>query len=266
MSFLNLSSEIAKTFAFTYRNVTMTKRNVFLLGDMLYWPFIAVLSIGFMLAYLQIGTRDAAVVLSGVVAMSVLQPCQLDVSYVLLFDMWSKSMKHTLVAPVGRRHYIVGAWLFGMFRGTVTFMALVALIRWLFKFDILQAGIGPTIVFLSGLFLSGLFIGLLIIILLYSFGMRAEIAAWSIVSVLMIVCGIYYPVEILPPAARMLGQAIPLTWFLDAFRQAFGLRGHEHAALKGYALSAVYMAGLYMLVMLSEKRARRRGTILKMSE
>ena len=263
---MSLSSELAKTFAFTYRNVTMTKRNVFLLGDMLYWPFIAVLSIGFMLAYLQIGTRDAAVVLSGVVAMSVLQPCQLDVSYVLLFDMWSKSMKHTLVAPVGRRHYIVGAWLFGMFRGTVTFFVLVMLIRWLFKFDILQAGFGPTVVFLSGLFLSGLFIGLMIIILLYSFGMRAEIAAWSIVSVLMIVCGIYYPVDILPGAAQALGHAIPLTYFLEAYRGAYGLPGTAHAALKGYVLSAVYMAGLYGLLVLSERRARRRGTILRMSE
>ena len=263
---MSLSSELAKTFAFTYRNVTMTKRNVFLLGDMVYWPFIAVLSIGFMLAYLQIGTQNAAVVLSGVVAMSVLQPCQLDVSYVLLFDMWSKSLKHTLVAPVGRRHYILGAWLFGMFRGTVTFLVLTLLVNWLFDFNILAAGIGPTIVFLSGLFLSGLFIGLLIIILLYSFGMRAEIAAWSIVSLVMIVCGIYYPVNVLPPAARLAGQCIPLTWFLDAFRQAFGVPGDPHAVLKGYGLSAVYMAGLYFLVVVSEKRARRRGTILKMSE
>lgn len=263
---MNLSSELAKTLAFTYRNVTMTKRNIFLFGDMLYWPFIAVLSIGFMLAYLQIGARDAAVVLSGVVAMSVLQPCQLDVSYVLLFDMWSKSMKHTLVAPVSRRHYLLGAWFFGMVRGTITFFVLTFLIRWLFKFDILQAGLAPTLVFLAGLFLSGLFIGMLIMILLYTFGMRAEIAAWSIVSILLIVCGIYYPVEVLPRFFQAVGHSIPLTHVLEAYRASFGFKGAPHAALKGFALSLVYFVALYFLMVVSERSARRRGIILKMSE
>lgn len=263
---MSFSSNVAKTLAFTYRNVTMTRRNVFLLGDMLYWPFIAVLSIGFMLSYLKIGARDTAVVLSGLVAMCVLQPIQLDVSYVLLFDMWSKSLKHTLVAPVTRGHYIVGAWLFGMFRGGVTFFVLVFLIRWMFHYDLLRVGAGPTITLLAGLALSGLFIGMMIMILLLAFGARAEIAAWSIVSILMIVCGIYYPVAVLPRALQCVGYSIPLTYFLEAYRTAYGFPGHAGAAIKGFGLSIVYMIFLYILLVYAERRARRSGSILRMSE
>lgn len=263
---MSLSSEIAKTLAFTYRNVTMTRRNVFMLGDMFYWPFIAVLSIGFMLAFLKPGAREAAVVLSGVVAMSVLQTCQLDVSYSLLFDMWSKSMKHTLVAPIGPRHYLIGSWIFGITRGTLTFFIITGLIRLLFHFNIMQGGAATTIIFLAGLFVSGLIIGMLIIVLLYMFGMRAEIATWSIVSVLLLVCGIYYPISVLPAALQHIGYAVPLTFFLEYYRESYGLPGDPHAAAKGFALSAVYLAVLYALLAISQSRAKRRGIILKMSE
>ncbi|HOX27958.1 MAG TPA: ABC transporter permease, partial [bacterium] len=134
---MNLRSELIRTFAFTYRNFTMMRRNIFMLLDMVYWPFIAVLSIGFMLAFLKPGDKNVSVVLSGVIAMSVLQTCQLDVSYSLLFEMWSKSMKHTIVAPVSGRHYILGAWLFGIVRGTVTFLILDGFIYLLFKFNMM---------------------------------------------------------------------------------------------------------------------------------
>lgn len=263
---MSLSSEITKTLAFTYRNITMTRRNVFMLGDMIYWPFIAVLSIGFMLAFLRPGARDASVVLSGVVAMSVLQTCQLDVSYVLLFDMWSKSMKHTMAAPVGPRHYLTGSWIFGITRGTLTFFIITGLIRLMFHFNVMSGGAAPTIVFLAGIFISGLTIGMLIIVLLLTFGMRAEIVTWSIVSVLLLVCGIYYPVSVMPEALQRIGHSIPLTFFLEYYRESFGLTGTPGAAAKGFILSGIYILILYALLEAAQRRAKRRGTILKMSE
>ena len=59
MSFLSLRSEITKTLAFTYRNFTMMRRNVFMMADVFYWPFIAVLSIGFQGLIGRIGERLA---------------------------------------------------------------------------------------------------------------------------------------------------------------------------------------------------------------
>jgi ABC-2 type transport system permease protein len=263
---LSLSSEITKTLAFTYRNVSMTRRNIFLMGDMLYWPFIAVLSIGFMLAFLGTGGRDTAVVLSGVVAMSVLQTCQLDVSYVMLFDMWAKSMKHTMAAPISTRHYLAGSWLFGIVRSTLTFLIITGIIRLMFGFNMLSGGFAATMLFLCGLYVSALCVGMSIIILLLSFGMRAEIAAWSIVSVLLLMCGVYYPVTVMPAAMQGVAHAIPLTLFLEGYRAAHGLSGTEHAFAKGFALSIVYFLGLYFLLRAAERRARRKGMILKMSE
>jgi ABC-2 type transport system permease protein len=244
----------------------MMRRNVFMMADVVYWPFIAVLSIGFMLAYLNPGARNVSVVLSGVIAMSVLQTCQLDVSYSLMFEMWSKSMKHTVVAPVSGRHYLLGAWLFGMIRATLTFLVISGFIRLIFKFNIAACGVGPTVLFVSGLFLSGLIVGMIIIVLLYTFGMRAEIATWSIVSLLLLVCGIYYPVSVLPGFLRAVGYAIPLTYFLEYYRGFYGVHVVRDALAKGYVLSAVYIVAFYLLHYVAVRRAKRLGTILKMSE
>lgn len=263
---MNLSSEFAKTFAFTYRNVMMLRRNIFMLSEIVYWPFITLLSIGFMLAFLKSGTAHTAVILSGVAAFGAVQTCQLDVAYVLLFDMWSKSMKHTMAAPIRPRHFLLGSWVVGIVRGTMTLCVLAVCMRWLFHFNILKAGIPALIVFWAGLMISGLLVGMFTTVCLFTFGMRAEIIPWSIVSVLLIACGIYYPISILPPAMQAVGFSIPLTWFLEAYRGAFGLSAAPHAALKGFALSGVYLAVLFALLSLSHKRALRRGFILKMSE
>lgn len=263
---MNWSSELAKTLAFTYRNVTTVRRNIFQLAEIFYWPFITLLSIGFMLAFLKPGTREAAVVLSGVVAMSVLQTCQLDVAYVLLFDMWSKSLKHTMAAPIGARHFLIGSWLVGIARGTATFLIVSLCIRWLFGFNMLGADPHALLVFWSGLMVSGLLIGMLTTVFLYGFGWRAEIVPWSIVSVLLLLCGIYYPVSVMPAALQSVSHAIPLTYFLEAYRGAYGLAVPAHAAAKGFALSAVYIAVVYLMMQAAYRRAKRRGMFLKMSE
>jgi hypothetical protein len=72
------------------------------------------------------------------------QVCQLDVAYAVLFDIWSKSMKHQFLTPIGIRHMAVGSWLVGVARGVVVF-ALMALIgSWAFGFDFIGGGPGPS--------------------------------------------------------------------------------------------------------------------------
>ena len=50
--------------------------------------------------------------------------------------------------------------------------------------------------------------------------------------------GIYYPVSVLPDWAQVVAAGIPLTYFLDAFRQGYGFEAQfAHAWLKGFALT-----------------------------
>ena len=134
--------------AVVVRNALMGVRNVFFFFELLFFPIVGVLSIGLMARFLALTPEQSAFVLVGTIALSVVNVCQLEVAYAMLLDVWSKSVKHQFMAPIGVRHLTVGAWLVGMLRGLVIFVLLAALGAWAFDFRVLQPGVAPAAAFL----------------------------------------------------------------------------------------------------------------------
>jgi ABC-2 type transport system permease protein len=197
-------------------------------------------------------------------ALSVIQVCQLDVAYAVLFEMWAKSVKHQFLAPVAPWHVVGGAWLMGIVRGTTVFAIQAATGAWVFGVDLLQGG---AVAFLAGLLLSGLAVGLLVATLLLRFGLRAEVSAWSGVSLVLLVCGVYYPVSVLPAPLRRVAAGVPITYFLEAVRASHGFPPVFDAPLaQGFLLAVAYVALGYLAFAASVERARRTGMLLKLSD
>jgi ABC-2 type transport system permease protein len=245
--------ELVRTWAFAYRNVIMARRNVFFVFELTFWPGVAMLSHGLLTRFLHLDARMTAFILVGTVALSAVQVCQLDVAYAVLFDIWSKSMKHQFLTPIGIRHMAVGSWLVGVARGVVVF-ALMALIgSWAFGFDFIGGGPGPLALFLLGCLLL--------------FGTRAETSAWAAVNFVVLLSGIYYPVSVLPDWVQLISAAVPLTYFLDAFRQGYGFEAHyAHAWLWGFGLTGLYVVLAHWGLAAAITRSRRTGLLLKLSE
>jgi len=262
-----LRAEWVRTWAFACRNVIMARRNVFFVFELTFWPGVAMLSHGLLTQFLALTPEMTAFILSGTVALSAVQVCQLDVAYAVLFDIWSKSMKHQFLAPVGIRHLALGSWLVGVARGLVVF-ALMALIGTrAFGFDFLGGGAGSLAAFLAGCFLCALVIGLLVCTLVLLFGTRAETSAWAAVNLVVMLAGIYYPISVLPGWVAAISAAIPLTYFLDAFRAGYGFESQFSAPLiKGFALALLYVALAHWALAAAITRARRTGLLLKLSE
>jgi ABC-type multidrug transport system permease subunit len=82
-----------------------------------------------------------------------------------------------------------------------------------------------TALFLLGLFACAFILGILVNILILSFGQKVEITAWMFAQLFMILCGIYYPVDILPKFFQYLALMVPITHFLEFFRQSYGFKG-----------------------------------------
>src|SRR4026209_69663 len=132
--------EWMSTWAFAQRNIIMAQRNVFFLFELTFWPGVAMLSHGLLTRFLDLTPQMTAFILVGTVALSSVQVCQLDVAYAVLFDIWSKSMKHQFLAPVSIRHLAVGPWLVGVGRGLAVFALMAAIGSSAFGFDFLGAG------------------------------------------------------------------------------------------------------------------------------
>jgi ABC-2 type transport system permease protein len=260
-------AEAVAAWAFGLRNLQMATRNVFLLFELLFWPVLGVVTIGLMTRFITFSREEASFVLIGQMAFSIVGTCQLDVAYSVLYDFWSKSMKHHFLAPIGIRHLTVGSWLVGILRGTLVFALTSALAWWAFRFNPFSAGLVPVLALLIGCFLTAWIVGMLVCALIMLFGGRAETSAWASINLVLALAGIYYPISVLPSWASAIGAAIPLTYFLDAYRAHFGFRAEfARPVLTGLALAAVYVVLAHWALRSAVNRARRTGQLLKMSE
>ena len=173
MSLSPLQAEITKTRAFVTKNWIMTKRNIFTLLEILFWPTVSFLSVGLLAEFVALQPEMKAFILVGVVSMSAVQVCQLDVAYVLLYDVWSKAVKHGFIAPVGIRHLLIGSLIVGILRGGTVFFILMGASYLFFDFDFMVPGTRPILLFLFGLFLNAGMVGILVCMLKPANGSRS---------------------------------------------------------------------------------------------
>src|SRR5262249_35033966 len=156
--------------------------------------------------FINLGPQTLGFIMTGTLAAGVLQIAQLDVGYTVLYELWSKSLKHTLLTPVGVSEGVVGTWMIGMIRGMMTFIFLSIAACWGFGFHL--PGFFITVGFLFGLFCCAFILGILVNILILSFGQKVEITAWMFAHLFMIICGIYYPVDVLPRFFQALAMLV----------------------------------------------------------
>jgi ABC-2 type transport system permease protein len=175
-------------------------------------------------------------------------------------------MKHQFLAPIGVRHLTTGSWIIGVVRGLLVFALLAVLSRWAFDFDVLGASTAGLAVFLLGCFLTAWMVGVAVCTLVMYFGSRAEASAWASANLVLVLAGIYYPISVLPAPIAALASAIPLTYFLDAYRAHYGFAPQfSYPITTGLALSAVYLGLSHWSLVAAVERARRTGQLLKMS-
>jgi len=260
-----LNWRIIKIYAFMYRNYIFAKRNIFAFFEIIFWPAVGIVSVGLMGSFLDIGSKTLSFLLTGAIFSGILQVVQLDVSYGLLYDIWSKSLKQTFLAPVYPYDYIIGSWIIGIIRGTLAFVMLAFFSRW--AFDFFLPPFLVVFISLTGIMLSALIIGMSVNFFVLYFGQRIDVVAWSFSILVMLICGIYYPVSFLPNFFIMVASFIPLTYFLEYFRAGYGFSPNfSFLIVKGFVLSIVYISLLFYLLQIAYDRARRNGMILRLSE
>jgi ABC-2 type transport system permease protein len=262
-----LRINLIKVSASFLRSWRMTRRNAMTVFEIVFWPVVGLLSVGLMTSFLRLGEAPTVFVLTGTLAFSVVHVCQIDVAYAVLFDMWAKSVKHQFLAPVRPWHMATGAWLMGVVRAAAVFALLTLVTHAVFGVSFLRPGWEPAVAFFFGLLLSAAAIGLLVAALLLLFGLHVEVTAWSGVSFVLLLCGIYYPVSLLPGPLAAVAGAIPLTYFLEAFRAEFGFPPvFARPLVRGFGLGAVYLVVAYAAFQGAIVRSRRTGMLLKLSD
>lgn len=252
---------------FFYKIWLITKKRIYHIFEILFWPAIGLVSVGLLTRFLSLSPEMVAFVLVGVIALSVVQIGQLDMSYLILYSIWNKSLKHEMAAPIRVYHIIAGTWTMGVVHSVLIFALLSFFSAHVFGFRFLDTGLLPLIYFFFGLSLTSAVVGILVSALAFRFGGRSHVAANSIVSVLALVSGIYYPVAVLPEYVRIISFVIPLTYFLEYFRSFFGFTPTGlHPLATGYALVTLYLILACLGLGYSIRHSQKSGILLRMSE
>jgi ABC-2 type transport system permease protein len=84
---------------------------------------------------------------------------------------------------------------------------------------------------------------------------------------MLLICGIYYPISMLPAPIMAVAKLIPLTYFLEYFRSFYGFHSDLSGFLvKGYGYALLYLGLAWIALNLVIRNAKRTGILIKLSE
>ncbi|MBS3175969.1 ABC transporter permease [Candidatus Woesearchaeota archaeon] len=207
------------------------------LFDVFYWPMIDLVVWGFASKFITelSEVNLLSVLLGAVILWTFLWRASQDMSVYVLEDFWSRNLYHLFSSPIKVSEHIIAIILFGLGRSLVTFVFLAILAFALYAFNIFSIPLFFLIIAIFLLSLLGWILGLVITGLIFRFGQRIQVLAWSVVWILQPFSCVFYPLSALPPWAAAIARVTPSTYVFENLRNILAQRPLDYGGL-GYAL------------------------------
>ena len=212
-----MTRELQASFAFVERNFNLSKR---------YWGWEVawlIYSVAGALSVSLIGRsmNDQKLLLTlviGTIFWSYLAIVFEFIAEAVQWERWEGTLEYTFMAPVRRYAQLFGAAIYAVAFGLVHTIFVLIVLALFFELDLGSANFATAAVFtLLGTFsFAGIGIAASILPLMYV--ERGAQMVFVIQSLLLLISGVYYSVDILPGWMRFLSQFSPATYVLDAVR------------------------------------------------
>lgn len=231
-----LVTEARATYAFVERNYFLTKRYW---GWELVWLIYSLvnsLSILFLGASMQV--RDQRLDSQGLILyllIGTLVWAYLGIVFDVIADMiswerWEGTIEYTFMAPVRRATHLIGSCVFGVVYGLIRTGVMLGIIALFFQIDLSKANFLGAVVGLLVGSLGFVGMGIMASTLPLLFTERGAQMTQIVRATLLLVSGVYYPIEVLPGWMQALARVSPATYVLEASRQSL-LQGASPTAL-----------------------------------
>ena len=188
-----------------------------------------------------------------------------NISEMISWEHWEGTIEYTFMAPVRRFTQMAGTCVFSIVYGMVHTAIILAVIAGFFQIDLTGANLlGGTFVLLAGS-LSFIGVGIMAAVLPMLFTERGSQMTHVIQAVLLLISGVYYPIDVLPTWLQPVARLSPATYVLEGMRQSL-LTGAGTGELMGYILPLVVIGvvaiPLGMVVFgWGERYAKRSGAL-----
>jgi len=180
-------------------------------------------------------------------------------------ERWEGTIEYTLMAPVRRITHMAGQTFFSVTYSLLFTGVILVITALMFDLNLQQANlVGGTLMLSAGSF-SFVGIGIMASIMPLLFPERGEQMAHVLIALVLLVSGVYYPVDVLPPLLQKLAVISPATYVLEGTRKAL-LDGMPTGQLWPYVWPTLLMglvlipAGLWIFNQ-AERYAKRTGRL-----
>jgi ABC-2 type transport system permease protein len=213
--------EARASYAFVERNWNLTKR---------YWGWevaFLVYSAASSMSIMYIGkaqgeqATDLLLFLAiGTLVWSYLNSVFMNMAEMIAWERWEGTIEYTMMAPISRLTHMFGQSIFAIIYGIFRSSFLLVVLAVFFDINLAGANFGGAALTIVIGSLSFVGFGIIGAVLPLLFPEKGEQMTFIISSILLLVSGVYYPIEVMPGWMQMLAKLSPATYVLEAMRSA----------------------------------------------
>ncbi len=233
--------------AFVFRDFSLTKRYF---GWVVVFTFYAMVNSA-TIALIGVAAKDEQLTLTlivGVLLWSFLSVLFNEIASSVAYERWEGTLEYTFMAPVSRLVHLFGVSLYSVVYSIVRLVIVVGALAVFIKLDLSRANLWGILVVLLVSSFAFIGLGLIAAVLPVLSPERGAEATNIFQGCLLLVSGVYYPVEILPAWLHPLAKLSPATYSLPACRKLMGI-GAGQGQLTGASITAVWSELLTLALM-----------------
>ncbi|MBA2528546.1 MAG: ABC transporter permease [Euzebyales bacterium] len=208
------------------RNLYLVKRYVWWEVAFFVWTVANTLTIVFIARGIEAtgGTIDvnraATSLLIGAVIWAYLGIIFEILTETVAWERWEGTIEYTFMAPLSRPVHLCGMGAFALLYGLVRAALLFAMCAFFFDLSIPDADFAAALVVLAVASVSFIGLGIMTAVLPLISPEKGSQLGFVAQGLLLVVSGVYYPVEVLPTWMQWIATVSPATYALDGIRDA----------------------------------------------
>ena len=223
---LELKHELIGLGGVVERNVYLTRRYIWWDLAFFVWTVANTLTIVFIAEGIEATggsidvDRATTTLLIGAVVWAYLGIIFEFLTETVAWERWEGTIEYTFMAPLSRSMHLAGMGVFSVLYGLLRAVFLFTVCVWFFDLSVPDAQFLAALVVLAIASISFLGIGMMTSVLPLISPEKGTQLGWIAQGTLLVVSGVYYPVDVLPTWMQWLAKISPATYALEAARAA----------------------------------------------
>jgi ABC-2 type transport system permease protein len=221
---LSLRHELIGLAGVVERNVYLTRRYIYWDVAFFVWTVANTLTIVFIAEGIEASggqidvDRATATLLIGAVVWAYLGIIFEFLTETVAWERWEGTIEYTFMAPLSRAMHLGGSGVFAVLYGLVRAILLFAVVAAFFGLQFEDANFLAALVILVVASISFFGIGMMTAVLPLISPEKGAQLGFVAQGMLLVVSGVYYPVDVLPEWMQWLSTISPATYALDGIR------------------------------------------------